>query len=83
LRQCNPAPFAGYLDMGEFVLASASPERFLRVDKGEVEARPIKGTRPRMADPAQDAAWRATNTCTTWCRKFEAGCARGLARSIF
>jgi para-aminobenzoate synthetase component 1 len=56
LRQCNPVPFAGYLDMGEFVLASASPERFLRVDKGEVEARPIKGTRPRMADPAQDDA---------------------------
>jgi para-aminobenzoate synthetase component I len=56
LRQRNPAPFAGYLDMGEFVLASASPERFLRVDKGEVEARPIKGTRPRMTDPAQDDA---------------------------
>jgi para-aminobenzoate synthetase component 1 len=54
LRQCNSAPFAGYLHMDDFVLASASPERFLRVDKGEVEARPIKGTRPRMTDPAQN-----------------------------
>jgi para-aminobenzoate synthetase component 1 len=54
LRECNPAPFAGYLDMGDFVLASASPERFLRVAKGEVEARPIKGTRPRGASPPED-----------------------------
>jgi para-aminobenzoate synthetase component 1 len=54
LRKCNPAPFGGYLDMGDFVLASASPERFLRVDNGEVEARPIKGTRPRGPSPAED-----------------------------
>jgi para-aminobenzoate synthetase component 1 len=54
LRERNPAPFAGFLDMGEFVLASASPERFLRVDNREVEARPIKGTRPRVSDPNQD-----------------------------
>jgi para-aminobenzoate synthetase component 1 len=56
LRQCNPAPFAGYLDMGDFVLASASPERFLRVEKGEVQTRPIKGTRPRKPDAAEDSA---------------------------
>jgi para-aminobenzoate synthetase component I len=47
LRERNPAPFAGYLDLGEFAIASASPERFLRVANGEVETRPIKGTRPR------------------------------------
>src|SRR5262245_32571426 len=29
LRECNPAPFAGYFDLGDFVIASASPERFL------------------------------------------------------
>ncbi len=54
LRECNPAPFAGYLDMGDIVLASASPERFLRVANGEVEARPIKGTRPRGSSSAED-----------------------------
>ena len=56
LRRRNPAPFAGYLDMGDFVLASASPERFLRIEKGEVQTCPIKGTRPRSSDPAEDAA---------------------------
>jgi para-aminobenzoate synthetase component 1 len=58
LRQRNGAPFAGYFDLGEFVVASASPERFVRVDRGEVEARPIKGTRPRGVTPAEDALRR-------------------------
>jgi para-aminobenzoate synthetase component 1 len=56
LRERNAATFAGYLDLGDFVLASASPERFLRVDQGDVEARPIKGTRPRGGTPAEDQA---------------------------
>lgn len=54
LRQCNPATFAGYFDGGEFQLASASPERFLSVQGGEVEARPIKGTRGRHLAPEAD-----------------------------
>ncbi len=54
LRQRNPAPFAGYFDLGEAILLSASPERFLRVEGGEVETRPIKGTRPRGATPEED-----------------------------
>ena len=59
LRRCNPAPFAGYFDLGEFQIVSASPERFLRVCDGQVEARPIKGTRPRTGDPAADRAAEA------------------------
>ena len=54
LRERNAAPFAGYFDLGDFVVASASPERFLRVENGQVETRPIKGTRPRGATPAED-----------------------------
>jgi para-aminobenzoate synthetase component I len=54
LRTRNPAPFAAYFDLGEFVIASASPERFLRVQDGFVETRPIKGTRPRCAEPELD-----------------------------
>jgi para-aminobenzoate synthetase component 1 len=54
LRQRNPAPFAGYFDLGDFVIASASPERFLRVEGGEVETRPIKGTRPRGGTPEEE-----------------------------
>jgi len=54
LRERNPSTFAGYLDLGEFVIASASPERFLAVKDGEVETRPIKGTRPRGYTQAED-----------------------------
>jgi para-aminobenzoate synthetase component 1 len=58
LRERNPAPFAGYFDLGEFVVASASPERFLRVRDGAVETRPIKGTRPRGRTSEEDEANR-------------------------
>jgi len=54
LRERNPAPFAGYFDLGEFAVASASPERFLKVTDGAVETRPIKGTRPRGPTPAEE-----------------------------
>jgi para-aminobenzoate synthetase component 1 len=54
LRHRNPAPFAGYLDLGDFAIASASPERFLRARAGQVETRPIKGTRPRGPTPETD-----------------------------
>jgi para-aminobenzoate synthetase component 1 len=57
LHALNPAPFAAYLDMNGVRVLSASPERFLRVDAaGAVEARPIKGTRPRGLHPVHDAA---------------------------
>src|SRR5262249_18462862 len=54
LREQNPAPFAGYFDLGEFAIASASPERFVRVTGRDVETRPIKGTRPRGATTEED-----------------------------
>lgn len=55
LRRVNPAPFAAFVDLGPYVVVSASPERFLRVNhSGRVESRPIKGTRPRSPDPAID-----------------------------
>jgi para-aminobenzoate synthetase component 1 len=54
LRERNPAPLAGYFDLGEFQIVSASPERFLKVVDRHVEARPIKGTRRRTARPEAD-----------------------------
>ncbi len=54
LRERNPAPFAGYLDGGDWQIASASPERFIRVENGHVETRPIKGTRGRSRRPEAD-----------------------------
>ncbi|HEX5610374.1 MAG TPA: aminodeoxychorismate synthase component I [Solirubrobacterales bacterium] len=55
LRRVNPAPFASYLRFGELAVLSSSPERFLRVGRdGVAEAKPIKGTSRRDADPAED-----------------------------
>jgi para-aminobenzoate synthetase len=57
LRRTNPAPFAAYLRLGELAVLSSSPERFLSIDRERrVEARPIKGTMRRSADPIEDAA---------------------------
>jgi len=56
LRRSNPATFAALLVDGERFIASTSPERFLRLDAGFVEARPIKGTKRRSTHPALDAA---------------------------
>ena len=51
----TPAPRSAFVDMGDWALASVSPETFLRVTKdGEVETRPIKGTRPRGSSPDED-----------------------------
>jgi para-aminobenzoate synthetase component 1 len=54
LRERNPAPFAGFLNGGDWQIASASPERFVRVIDGRVETRPIKGTRRRARRPEAD-----------------------------
>ena len=56
LRRAGPAPFSAYFNCGDRVLASSSPERFLRMADGMVETRPIKGTEPRGDDDAADAA---------------------------
>lgn len=56
LRRRNAATFAAYLDYGETVIASSSPERFLAVKGNEVETRPIKGTVPRSSDRNEDSA---------------------------
>jgi anthranilate/para-aminobenzoate synthase component I len=55
LRDSTPAPFAAFIDAGAFQILSASPECFLQIRNREVITRPIKGTRPRSADPDQDA----------------------------
>ncbi len=51
LREVNPAPFAGYFDLGSAQVLSSSPERFLHVIDRRVETRPIKGTCRRLLQP--------------------------------
>ncbi|HEV2330321.1 MAG TPA: anthranilate synthase component I family protein [Verrucomicrobiae bacterium] len=55
LNDVSPAPFAAYLDCGDFHVASTSPEQFLRLSGSHIVTRPIKGTRPRSADATRDA----------------------------
>ncbi len=59
LRAASPAAMAAYLNCGDFQVLSASPELLLRIDGRAVETRPIKGTRPRGATPAEDERLRA------------------------
>jgi para-aminobenzoate synthetase component I len=54
LRRLNAAPFAGYFNAVRGQVCSSSPERFLKGEKSRVETRPIKGTRPRSEDAAED-----------------------------
>ena len=55
LRRSSPAHHGALVRIGDTTLLSASPETFLRVVDGTVQTRPIKGTRPRDADPVRDA----------------------------
>lgn len=54
LREASPAPFSAYLDFGKAAVLSSSPERFIKVDGGHIETRPIKGTRPRGRTAEED-----------------------------
>jgi para-aminobenzoate synthetase component 1 len=61
LSAVSPAPFSAFLDCAggsrhrRFQIASSSPEQFLRLSGAQIVTRPIKGTRPRAADPTRDA----------------------------
>ncbi len=55
LRLINPAPYSTYISTPYAQILSASPERFLSVRNGQVETKPIKGTRPRAGHARLDA----------------------------
>ena len=54
LRQSSPSQFGAYFDDGKQVILSASPERFLKLQDGIAQVKPMKGTRPRGKTVAQD-----------------------------
>jgi anthranilate synthase component I len=56
LRRVNPAPFLYFLNFGDVSVVGSSPEILVRVRDGKVTIRPIAGTRPRGATPAEDRA---------------------------
>ncbi len=60
LRQNCPVPYAAFIRLnGDNAILSLSPERFIGARNGQVEARPIKGTRRRGHTPAEDMALAA------------------------
>lgn len=55
LRATNPAPMSAFLRDGDLEVLCSSPERLVGVTAaGEIETRPIKGTRRRSGDAAED-----------------------------
>ncbi|MBX2885969.1 MAG: anthranilate synthase component I [Granulosicoccus sp.] len=56
LRTLNPSPYMFFVDLGEFQIASSSPEILVRLEQGEVTVRPIAGTRKRGLSEAEDQA---------------------------
>ncbi|MBL0746837.1 aminodeoxychorismate synthase component I [Nocardioides baculatus] len=63
LRELNPAPYSGFLqhdvDGARAWLLSSSPERYALVTPDRhLETKPIKGTTPRGATPAEDELLR-------------------------
>ena len=54
LRRASPSYFGAYFDAGAFQIISSSPEGFLKLRKNKVITRPMKGTRARSQDKAED-----------------------------
>jgi anthranilate synthase component 1 len=56
LRAVNPSPYMYYMSFRDFEVIGSSPEPLVTVTGRRAETRPIAGTRPRGATPAEDAA---------------------------
>lgn len=65
LRQANGAPFGAYIQLPQGSVLCLSPERFLQLKGKQLTTRPIKGTRPRVEDPAQEQAVMAELASST------------------
>ncbi|MEK7085610.1 MAG: anthranilate synthase component I family protein [Patescibacteria group bacterium] len=50
----NPVDYLAYMEGDGFEILSASPERFIKIENGNIETCPIKGTRPRGNNPKAD-----------------------------
>lgn len=56
LTQANSVPFSAFMRVANSAVLSLSPERFIQCRNGIIETKPIKGTRPRYANPTDDIA---------------------------
>jgi len=56
LRCINPSPYLYFVRMEGAVLVGSSPEILVRLEDGQVDVRPIAGTRRRGRSPEEDIA---------------------------
>ncbi len=54
LRTINPSPYMYFFKTGNRQIVGSSPEMLVRVDNNTVETFPIAGTRPNVANPAEN-----------------------------
>lgn len=59
LRVINPSPYLFFVRCEGPVLIGSSPEILVRLEDGQIDVRPIAGTRPRGDTPEADAALEA------------------------
>lgn len=56
MRLINPSPYMFYFDFDDFQVVGSSPEALVKLNGTRASLRPIAGTLPRGADPAEDVA---------------------------
>jgi len=56
LRTANPSPYMFYFGSGDIEIAGASPETLVKLSGGILHTYPLAGSRPRGANPDEDAA---------------------------
>jgi anthranilate synthase component 1 len=59
LRRINPSPYMFFLELDDLHLVGSSPEVLVRLQDRTAAVRPIAGTRPRGATPAEDKVLEA------------------------
>ncbi len=55
LRMTNPSPFMFYIQMNDYAIAGASPERLVKLEGSKLQTMPIAGTKSRVAGEEEKA----------------------------
>lgn len=58
LKEIQPVSYAAFVNTGDGLIISGSPELFLRLDNKRVLSKPMKGTRRRSQEPGTDRRLR-------------------------
>ena len=58
LIESHSAPYAAFINTGEYIISSQSPELFFSLDNQNITCRPMKGTAPRGRNCEQDEQYK-------------------------